>query len=131
MNSKRKIEINIVEVQTYKILIQINSITNHIENLNQNISRIYHLRNELIHEAALKQDIENITSNLRYYLVFVLNQLISYFSKLPNTITDEKKLYTLDDMFSEFKMLKKQIEKEWNLEVILAIPVEMDLLEKK
>lgn len=106
-------------------------ITNHIENLNQNISRIYHLRNELIHEAALKQDIENITSNLRYYLVFVLNQLISYFSKLPNTITDEKKLYTLDDMFSEFKMLKKQIEKEWNLEVILAIPVEMDLLEKK
>jgi len=25
MNSKRKIEINIVEVQTYKILIQINS----------------------------------------------------------------------------------------------------------
>ena len=60
-----------------------------------------------------------------------MNQLISYFSKLPNTITDEKKLYTLDDMFSEFKMLKKQIEKEWNLEVILAIPVEMDLLEKK
>lgn len=26
MNSKRKIDINIVEVQTYKILIQINSI---------------------------------------------------------------------------------------------------------
>ena len=25
MNSKRKIEVNIVEVQTYKILIQINS----------------------------------------------------------------------------------------------------------
>lgn len=29
MNSKRKIEINIVEVQTYKILIQINSIAIH------------------------------------------------------------------------------------------------------
>lgn len=28
MNDKRKIEINIVEVQTYKILIQINSILN-------------------------------------------------------------------------------------------------------
>ena len=28
MNSKRKIEVNIVEVQTYKILIQINSIVN-------------------------------------------------------------------------------------------------------
>ena len=31
MNSKRKIEINIVEVQTYKILIQINSIAKKIE----------------------------------------------------------------------------------------------------
>ena len=30
MNSKRKIEINIVEVQTYKILIQINSNTERI-----------------------------------------------------------------------------------------------------
>lgn len=30
MNSKRKIEINIVEVQTYKILIQINSNVNSI-----------------------------------------------------------------------------------------------------
>ena len=33
MNSKRKIEINIVEVQTYKILIQINSI---------NLKELYH-----------------------------------------------------------------------------------------
>ena len=32
MNSKRKIEINIVEVQTYKILIQINSITAFLDN---------------------------------------------------------------------------------------------------
>ena len=34
MNSKRKIEINIVEVQTYKMLIQINStVTNLFEDL--------------------------------------------------------------------------------------------------
>lgn len=33
MNSKRKIEINIVEVQTYKILIQINSNMNHLQKL--------------------------------------------------------------------------------------------------
>lgn len=32
MNSKRKIEINIVEVQTYKILIQINSINKYKAN---------------------------------------------------------------------------------------------------
>lgn len=38
MNSKRKIEINIVEVQTYKILIQINS------NL---IINIFHINNDM------------------------------------------------------------------------------------
>lgn len=51
----------------------------HRKNLEQHITRIYRLRNELIHEAAIKQDIANVTSNLRSYLVFVLNQLIFYF----------------------------------------------------
>lgn len=52
----------------------------HRKNLEQHITRIYRLRNELIHEAAIKQDIANVTSNLRSYLVFVLNQLIFYFN---------------------------------------------------
>ena len=56
-------------------------IDNHKTHLLQHISRIYRLRNELVHEAALKQDIENVTSNLRFYLVFVLNQMIDYFSE--------------------------------------------------
>lgn len=51
----------------------------HKQNLEWHITRIYRMRNELIHEAALKQDIEGATSNLRFYLVFVLNQLINYF----------------------------------------------------
>lgn len=105
-------------------------VSNHVNNLNQNISRIYHLRNELIHEAALKQDIESITSNLRYYLVFVLNQIISFFSKLPSDDTDEKSFFTLDDMFSEHKMIRKQIEKEWKLHALLSVPVEMDLISR-
>ena len=56
-------------------------IVNHQTHLLQHISRIYRLRNELVHEAALKQDIENVASNLRFYLVFVLNQMIDYFSE--------------------------------------------------
>lgn len=55
-------------------------IDNHHTHLMQHVSRIYRLRNELVHEAALKQDIENVASNLRFYLVFVLNQMIDYFS---------------------------------------------------
>lgn len=106
-------------------------IKKHEDNLNQNLSRIYHLRNELIHEAALKQDIENITSNLRYYLVFVLNQLISYFSKLPGEVNVEDRIFNIDDVFYEYKMWKKRMEKDWDFDVIMAVPVEMDLIDKK
>jgi len=104
-------------------------ITQHVNNLNQNISRIYHLRNELIHEAALKQNIENVTSSLRYYLLFVLNQLIKYFSELPNN-QNEKKI-NIDDMLSEFKLWRKHIEKDWSLDVLLAVPIDIDLIERK
>lgn len=55
-------------------------LTRHKKNLEQHITRIYRLRNELIHEAAIKQDIANVTSNLRSYLIFILNQLIFHFS---------------------------------------------------
>lgn len=104
---------------------------NHIVNLNQNLSRIYHLRNELIHEAALKQDIESITSNLRYYLVFVLNQLLYYFSNIQIEEASEKQLYTMDDLFYEFKNWKKIIEKKFEKEQIFKIPLDVDLLNKK
>lgn len=67
-------------------------IQNHRNNLLQHISRIYRLRNELVHEAALKQDIENVTSNLRFYLVFVLNQLIGYFSDLDHVVKPKSML---------------------------------------
>ena len=52
----------------------------HETNLLQHLSRIYRLRNELVHEAAIKQDIVNVTSNLRFYLVFVINQMVGFFS---------------------------------------------------
>ena len=55
-------------------------LTRHKKNIEQHITRIYRLRNELIHEAAIKQDIANVTSNLRSYLIFILNQLIFHFS---------------------------------------------------
>ena len=51
----------------------------HKSNLLQHLSRIYRLRNELVHEAAIKQDIVNVTSNLRFYLVFVINQMVNHY----------------------------------------------------
>lgn len=98
-------------------------IQNHEKNLLRHLARIYRMRNELIHEAAIKQDIEGVTSNLRYYLVFLLNQFIVYFAHV-----DEDKTASLDDFFLQYGMWKKCIETTWKLDPLLAIPVELDLL---
>jgi len=39
------------------------------------------LRNEIIHDAATNTNNEHIASNLRYYLTFILNELIDFFSR--------------------------------------------------
>lgn len=65
-------------------------IKKHRTNLEWQIVRIYRMRNELIHEAALKQDIEGVTSILRFYLVFLLNQLVHFLheTEMPVNIND-------------------------------------------
>lgn len=53
----------------------------HRANLEIHFSRIYRLRNEIIHDAATNTNNEQIASNLRYYLTFILNELIDFLSK--------------------------------------------------
>lgn len=63
----------------------------HKNNLEIHFTRIYRLRNEIIHDAATNTNNEHIASNLRYYLTFILNELIDYFSRTtgkPVTIED-------------------------------------------
>ncbi len=63
----------------------------HKSNLEIHFTRIYRLRNEIIHDAATNTNNEHIASNLRYYLTFILNELIDYFSRnntLPISIED-------------------------------------------
>lgn len=98
-------------------------IKSHERNLKWHIARIYRVRNELIHEAALIQEIEGITSNLRYYLVFVLNQMIVFFAKAGNNMT-----VSIDDFYNEYFMIKSKISKSYEIETLLAVPLELDLL---
>jgi hypothetical protein len=99
-------------------------INNHKKNVNQHIARIYRMRNELIHEAAIKQNIESVTSNLRYYLIFLLNNIIVFFSKVSVDSAEQG----MTDFFIEYDMMKKKIEKEWDLDTILSVPMENELL---
>jgi hypothetical protein len=56
----------------------------HRTNLEIHFTRIYRLRNEIIHDAATNTNNEQIASNLRYYLTFMLNELIDFLSKTNN-----------------------------------------------
>lgn len=97
---------------------------NHITNLERHIVRIYNLRNVLVHEGAIVQDVGNLASNLRYYLVFMLDQMIAYFA----SHTDEKgKVYQIDDFFNEYISYRKIIESDFKLKTLLSIPVNKEL----
>ena len=98
---------------------------NHEKRLSWHLIRIYRLRNELIHEAAIVTSIEDVTSNLRFYLVFLLNQMIMYYKDVSSEI---KKMYTIDDFFMEFMSYYNMIKKDYNLSTILHVPVETDLV---
>ena len=98
-------------------------IVNHKCNLEQHLARLYRLRNELVHEGAIKRDMENLTSNLRYYLVFVLNQCIAYFVR--DRLYDSK--ISMDTFFWEYEKYQQifSMNKKANFryEYIMKVPL--------
>jgi hypothetical protein len=97
---------------------------NHIKNLERHIARIYNLRNVLVHEGAIKQDVENLASNLRYYLVFLLDQMIVYFA---SHAADKDNNYQIGDFFNEYRNYRRLIEADYTLKTLLSIPVNKEL----
>ena len=96
-----------------------NYLSNHIQNLEWHLSRIYHLRNELVHEAAIKQSIVGVTGNLRDYLVFMLNLLLDYCdSQMANHVSDP---ITMDDFFWQNELLWENLTPEYKKEEFMKI----------
>lgn len=73
-------------------------ITMHKNNLEIHFTRIYRLRNEIIHDAVTNTNNEQITSNLRYYLTFILNELIDYFSVSHTLETSIEDFFILNEL---------------------------------
>jgi len=62
-------------------------------------TRIYRLRNEIIHDAATNTNNESIASNLRYYLTFILNGVIGYLSTSPKEQNSIEDYFTLNEIY--------------------------------
>lgn len=101
-----------------------NYLKNHETNLIRHLSRIYSLRNELVHEAAIKQNIEGITSNLRYYLTFVMNQLFDY---MGNIDRDGRKI-GMSDFFKEYHFMREDLAKCGSYEKYFNVNIAQNLI---
>lgn len=96
-------------------------VESHKINVERHISRLYRLRNELIHEASTKEEIESTTSNLRYYLVFLLNQIVSHFAKSNNSST-------ISDFFMNYECTNRRLALKWDFSELMAVDFEDNLL---
>ena len=66
----------------------------HTNGLRQHLIRIYRIRNEIVHEAQYNTNNENLTANLKYYLVFSLSVILDYLEHYS-----EGDIISLDDFF--------------------------------
>lgn len=99
-------------------------VRHHKDNIERHLSRLYRLRNELIHEAGTKEDIECSTSHLRYYIVFLLNQIIVYFSQNE----DNHIVRNINDFFNDFECVERKLAVDWNLVGLLSVDMADNLL---
>lgn len=76
---------------------------NHLKHLEWHLSRIYHLRNELVHEAAIRQNMDGVGNNLRSYLVFMLNLLLDYCKQ--QLVNQQGETVVMDNFFWYYELL--------------------------
>lgn len=74
------------------------SLERHKQNIEWNLTRIYRIRNEIVHNAATKANIITTTSHLRYYLTFILNSILDFFIQNQSKYSPDNQL-DIDDYF--------------------------------
>ncbi|WZL89992.1 hypothetical protein VS868_04400 [Salinimicrobium sp. 3283s] len=70
----------------------------HQENIEWNITRLYRIRNEIVHNAAIKSGIYTNIAHLKYYLSFILNSILDFMANGSVDIDNDGKI-TIDDYF--------------------------------
>tara|TARA_R110001599_G_scaffold221395_4_gene419989 strand:+ start:3068 stop:4816 length:1749 start_codon:yes stop_codon:yes gene_type:complete len=101
---------------------------NHKDNVEIHLYRLYRLRNKIVHDAAMIDNLESLTGNLRYYLSFTLNKSIEYFVKCDSKPIASKKI-GMDDFFVHHLMIWDSLEKDgFPLEKLLKLEFSMDFL---
>ncbi|MFV5698687.1 hypothetical protein EKL99_02050 [Flavobacterium sp. ZB4P23] len=86
----------------------------HQKRLDLHLTRIYKIRNELVHEGKTSVDLNQLASHLRHYLLFSIEQI-------TNELNENIILNQLDDVFIYFENLNNRIINAKNIEEIFEI----------
>lgn len=70
----------------------------HEENLQWNLNRLYRMRNEIVHNAAVKNSIYVNVSHIKYYLTFILNSILDFMANRPVDADNDGEI-TIEDYF--------------------------------
>ncbi len=86
----------------------------HKKRLEHHLTRIYRVRNELVHEGSSSVDLFLIAGHLRHYLIFSIEQL-------TNELIENPTLNTIEDVFVYFENMLTMIEATNNIHEIFVV----------
>jgi len=106
----------------------------HRKHIQWQIYRIYRYRNQLIHEAAILPGLDNVIRCLHFYLVFVLDQMIGYFTHSGlKTLNMDSFFYEYGQTWNKVNSILKAdgISAEERLLKLMDVPLYQDLVKSK
>lgn len=80
------------------------SLKKHQENLVWNLTRLYRIRNEIVHNAAIKNGIYTNIAHLKYYLTFILNSILDFMAENAIDVDNDGKI-SIEDYFISQEIL--------------------------
>ena len=94
----------------------------HIKHLELHLSRMYRIRNTIIHNAAINMDIISTTASLRYYLTFILSAAIKELTENGNLTSIEDFFLTQDITFDSLQ------DENFPIDKLLALGTHFEFL---
>lgn len=70
----------------------------HTTNLEWNLTRLYRIRNEIVHNAAIKRGIYVHISHMKYYFTFILNSILDFMAEIHVDLDNDGKV-SIEDYF--------------------------------
>ena len=102
------------------------AIRKHSDNIRWNLIRLYKIRNEIVHNAAIKNNIHVNISHMKYYLTFILNSILDFMANYSVDIDGDNKI-TIDDFFISQDIMLGSLKSK-TLEEYLKVKLPRQLL---